>query len=53
MFFGMMSRDVVLPVWDGVTEKEVFEYSPSLVDRVACTGLSVRTKLFVGCAESF
>jgi hypothetical protein len=28
-------RNVVLPVWHDVTAKEVFDYSPSLADRVA------------------
>jgi len=28
-------RDVILPVWYGVTAKEVFEYCPSLADRFA------------------
>jgi hypothetical protein len=27
-------RDVLLPVWVGVTKEQVFDYSPSLVDRV-------------------
>lgn len=28
-------RDIVLPVWAGVSAREVFEYSPALADRVA------------------
>lgn len=28
-------RNVVLPVWAGVTKKDVYEYSPSLADRFA------------------
>jgi hypothetical protein len=31
----MDKTDLVLPVWAGVTKKEVFDYSPSLADRVA------------------
>jgi len=27
--------DVVLPVWCGVTKRQIYEYSPSLPDRVA------------------
>ena len=27
--------DVVLPVWCGITKQQVYEYSPSLLDRVA------------------
>lgn len=29
------SKDFLLPVWFGVTKKQVFEYSPSLANRVA------------------
>lgn len=37
---GMMAREidgvkVILPLWHGVTKKEVVEYSPSLADKVA------------------
>jgi len=31
----MEQTDFVLPVWAGVTKKEVFDYSPSLADRFA------------------
>jgi hypothetical protein len=31
----MEKTDFVLPVWAGVTKKDVFDYSPSLADRVA------------------
>jgi hypothetical protein len=31
----MEKSDFVMPVWAGVTKREVFDYSPSLVDRVA------------------
>ena len=27
--------NVVLPIWHGVTPREVYEYSPSLADKVA------------------
>jgi hypothetical protein len=29
------SSNVVLPVWSGVTKQQIFEYSPSLLDRLA------------------
>ena len=28
-------RDVILPVWSGVTREQVFNYSPTLADRFA------------------
>jgi hypothetical protein len=28
-------KDVILPVWSGVTREEVFNYSPTLADRLA------------------
>lgn len=28
------TKDIVLPVWCGVSEKQIFDYCPSLVDRV-------------------
>jgi TIR domain-containing protein len=30
-------KQIVLPVWVGVTKRQVYEYSPSLADRVAVT----------------
>jgi len=28
-------QDVILPVWAGITAKDVYQYSPSLADRLA------------------
>lgn len=29
------TKNLILPIWHGVTQKQVYEYSPSLADRVA------------------
>lgn len=32
---GFIGEQVMLPIWHGITKKEILDYSPSLADKVA------------------